>query len=63
MRKTVIYINVFGQCRTQYMLPIQADDHSSTCTFTTGKSVLKMDDKSSTCTFTTGKSVLKMEHP
>ena len=51
--KTVIYIYVCGQCRTQFMLP--KNDNSSTCTFTTGKSV--------TYTFTTGQSVVLMGHP
>jgi hypothetical protein len=38
--KTVIYIYVCGQCRTQFLsCQIQADDNSSTYTFTTGKSV------------------------
>jgi hypothetical protein len=37
--KTVIYIYACGQCRIKYMLPIRADDDSSTCTSTTGKSV------------------------
>ena len=37
--KTIIYIYVCGQCRTQFMLPNSTDDNSSTCTFTTGKSI------------------------
>ena len=37
--KTVIYIYACGIYRTQFMLPNWVDDNSSTCTFTTGKSV------------------------
>jgi hypothetical protein len=38
--KTVIKIYACKECRTQFMLPIyRADDNSSTCTFTTEKSV------------------------
>ena len=39
--KTGIYIYVCGICRTQFYLccQIRADDNSSRCTFTTGKSV------------------------
>ena len=49
--KTVLYIYVCGQCRTQFMLP----NSSLTCTLTTGKSV--------TTTLTTGMSVVLLEHP
>jgi hypothetical protein len=37
--KTVIYIYVCGKCPIQFMMSIRADDNSSTCTFTTEKSV------------------------
>jgi len=40
MGKAVINICVCRQCRTEFMLTIRADDNSSICTFTTGKSVL-----------------------
>ena len=37
--KTVIYIYVCGKFCTQLCCQIRADDNSSTCTFTTEKSV------------------------
>jgi len=37
--KRVIYIYFCGICRTQFMLPNSGDDNSSTCTFTTRRSV------------------------
>jgi len=40
--KTVIYIYVCRQCHTQFM-QIRADDNSTTCTFTTGKSDVLME--------------------
>jgi len=41
--KTLIYIYVCGQCRIQVICcQIRADDNSSTCAFTTEKSVLLM---------------------
>ena len=49
--KTVIYIYVCRQCRTQFILPNLAEDNSSTGTFTTGKSVMRLYpiDKSLVC--------------
>ena len=37
--KTVIYIYGCGQCPHNLCCQIRADNNSSTCTFTTGKSV------------------------
>jgi len=54
-RKTVIYIALAENVAHNLCCQIWADDNSSTCTFTMGKSV--------TYTFNDGKSVVLMEHP
>jgi len=53
--KTVIYIYFVDNVAHKLCNQIRADDNSSTCTFTTGKSI--------TYTFTMGRSVVLIEHP